>query len=114
MYVRVVWLGNYDLVAGVAEGNQREQDGFRTTRGDQDIIDGDVNIHIVLVMLDQGISESEVSIALAIGDDVVWIAVDGLDGFLGTLDIRLTYVQVIDLHSPFLRRSGIGGESPDR
>ena len=113
VHVRVIGLGNNDFVTWVAEGHQGKENSLRAAGGDQDIVHGDVNSNAVVVVLHDGLSECKVSVALAVGKNVIGIVADGFDCFPGTLDIGLADIQVIDLYPLLLGCPCVGRESSD-
>ena len=114
VHVRVVGLRDDHLVARVAQRHEREQDRLRSAGGDQHVVGGDVHTDTFAVVPDHSLAQLEVSVALAVCDDLVRVVVDSLERLLRALDVGLSDIEVVDLDPPGLGRPGIRAESSDR
>ena len=110
--VRVEGLRDQQLVSGVADGHDRKPQGLTAAVGDVDVVAlvGDIP---GLVVGADGITEVVVALRGCVGDGLHPETTDGLEVFVGGLDVRLADVEVEHLFPLALGLVGKGDEPTD-
>ena len=105
--VGVERVGDYDFVARIEAGQEGEEYGFGTSGGDDDLIRGEVDA-VFGVVLDHLRAQGEVAVGRAVLQNLPVHVLEGLQGAVRSLDVRLAYVEMVHFHSVPLCRVGIG------
>ena len=102
-----------NLVAGVETAHISEHDCLRTAGGDDDLVGREVNA-VIGIVTDHLCPQRFESLRWRIGEDVLFEVPDRFEGLRRCLDIRLSDIEVIDMHPCQLGFVSVSGEFPDR
>ena len=96
--VGIEGVGDYYLVTGVETGQEREQHGLRTSRGDDYLVGGEPYAAAPVIFRHLLPQRAETVRGAVLQYGPVY-GLQSLQGAFGSLDVGLAYIEVIDLYA---------------
>ena len=105
--VRVIRLGDEDLVAGVADDGEGEVDGLRPARRHDDVVGAERNA-VGREIAGHGLAELEEALGRAVAEDGLVVGAEGVEDRPRRRDVGVADVQMVDLDPLGLAASAYG------